>query len=162
MLNNFRSILRYNQAKSYALAVGHLADRLAGYGPFVVPWPTGENRLSLEQRMELQQDLITLGHLEGEVDGIIGSGTLEGIRSYQRAKGLPVDGYPTLTILKRLRAEAPPPAPPPPAAPAPVKAETQVVPAAPAAAPATGQRGDPGGAGHNRRAQEGASAELML
>jgi peptidoglycan lytic transglycosylase B len=135
VLNNFRSILRYNQAKSYALAVGHLADRLAGYGPFVVPWPTGENRLSLEQRMELQQDLITLGHLEGEVDGIIGSGTLEGIRSYQRAKGLPVDGYPTLTILKRLRAEAPPPAPPPPAAPAPMKAETQVVPAAPAAAP---------------------------
>src|SRR5665648_462598 len=39
VLNNFRSILRYNQATSYALAVGHLADRLAGYGPFVVPWP---------------------------------------------------------------------------------------------------------------------------
>ncbi len=52
-----------------------------------MPWPTGEDRLSLEQRMELQQDLISLGHLEGEVDGIIGSGTLEGVRSYQRAKG---------------------------------------------------------------------------
>jgi membrane-bound lytic murein transglycosylase B len=88
--------------------------------------------------MELQQDLISLGHLEGEVDGIIGSGTLEGIRSYQRAKGLAVDGYPTLTILKKLRAEAPPPPPPPPAAPAPVKAENQVVPAAPPAVPASG------------------------
>ncbi len=113
-LNNFRSLLRYNNAKSYALAVGHLADRLAGYGPFVQPWPTGERRLSMEQRMELQRDLIALGHLEGEVDGIIGSGTLEGIRSYQRAKGLPVDGYPTLTILKMVRAEAPPPPPPAP------------------------------------------------
>ncbi len=138
LLNNFRSILRYNNAKSYALAVGHLADRLAGYPPFATPWPTGEDRLSLEQRMELQQDLISLGHLEGEVDGIIGSGTLEGIRSYQRAKGLAVDGYPTLTILKKLRAEAPPPPPPPPAAPAPVKAENQVVPAAPPAVPASG------------------------
>ncbi len=131
VLNNFRSILRYNQAKSYALAVGHLADRLAGYGPFVKPWPTGENRLSLEQRMELQQDLIALGHLEGEVDGIIGSGTLEGVRSYQRAKGLAVDGYPTLTILNKLRAEAPPP---PPAVPQPAKAQNQ---AAPVATPAT-------------------------
>lgn len=111
-LNNFRSILRYNQAKSYALAVGHLADRLAGYGPFVQPWPTGERRLSMEQRMELQKYLIAHGHLQGEVDGIIGSGTLDGIRAYQRTKGLPVDGYPTLTILKMLRADAPPPAPP--------------------------------------------------
>ncbi len=57
--------------------------------------------------MELQRHLIALGHLEGEVDGIIGSGTLGGVRSYQRAKGMPVDGYPTQTILKKLRAEAP-------------------------------------------------------
>ena len=134
VLNNFRSILRYNQANSYALAVGHLADRLAGYGPFVQPWPTGEDRLSLEQRMELQQRLVAAGHLEGDVDGIVGSGTLEGIRSYQRAKALPVDGYPTLTILTRLRSEAPPP-PPVPVAPAqpPVAAE-QAVPPQPAPA----------------------------
>lgn len=115
VLNNFRSILRYNNADSYALAVGHLADRLAGYGPFIQSWPTSENRLSMDQRMELQRHLIALGHLEGEVDGIIGSGTLEGVRSYQRAKGMAVDGYPTQTILKKLRAEAP--ALPPAAAP---------------------------------------------
>jgi membrane-bound lytic murein transglycosylase B len=135
VLNNFQSILRYNNAKSYALAVGHLADRLAGYPPFATPWPTGETRLSLEQRMELQELLIAHRHLEGEVDGIIGSGTLDGIRSYQRANGLPVDGYPTLTILKKLRAEAPPP--PPPAAPAPaappLNAADQPAPAAGAA-----------------------------
>ena len=29
LLNNFRAILHYNTANSYALAVGHLADRLA-------------------------------------------------------------------------------------------------------------------------------------
>ncbi|MEM7191660.1 MAG: lytic murein transglycosylase [Pseudomonadota bacterium] len=107
VLNNFRSLLRYNNADSYALAVGHLADRLAGYGPFIQSWPTSEHRLSMEQRMELQRHLIALGHLEGEVDGIIGSGTLGGVRSYQRAKGMKVDGYPTQTILKKLQAEAP-------------------------------------------------------
>lgn len=111
VVNNFRSLLRYNNADSYALAVGHLADRLAGYEPFVQAWPTSERRLSMEQRMELQRHLIALGHLEGDVDGIIGSGTLEGVRSYQRAKGMQVDGYPTQTILTKLQAEAPPPAP---------------------------------------------------
>ena len=135
VLNNFNSILRYNQAESYALAVGHLADRLAGYGPFVQAWPVGEKRLSLEQRMELQQLLIAQGHLEGEVDGIVGSGTLEGIRSYQRAKKLPVDGYPTLTVLKLLRSETPPPPPAPVPVQQPAAAAAPTVPA-PAQQPA--------------------------
>jgi peptidoglycan lytic transglycosylase B len=126
VLNNFRSILRYNVAKSYALAVGHLSDRLKGYPPFTHSWPTDENHLSLEQRTELQERLIAQGHLKGEADGVIGPATLDGVRSYQRAKGLPVDGYPTLTILKRLRSEAPPV----PAAPqAPVNASDQGAPA---------------------------------
>jgi membrane-bound lytic murein transglycosylase B len=127
VLNNFRSILRYNVAKSYALAVGHLADRLAGYGPFIQPWPTGERRLSLEQRKELQERLIATGYLEGEVDGIVGSGTLEGIKSYQRAKGLPADGYPTLTLLKILRSE-PPPVQPQPTSAIPLQESTEGLP----------------------------------
>jgi membrane-bound lytic murein transglycosylase B len=108
VLNNFRSILRYNVAKSYALAVGHLSDRLKGYGPFVHPWPTDETHLSLEQRMELQQYLIALGLLEGEPDGVVGRGTLEAIKTYQRSKKLGVDGFPSLTLLNMLRSEAPP------------------------------------------------------
>ena len=105
VLNNFRSLLRYNQANSYALSVGHLADRLAGYGPFVQPWPTDERHLALDQRRELQQRLTSKGLLEGEPDGIIGPATLEAVRLYQREKGLPVDGFPSLTILELLRKE---------------------------------------------------------
>ncbi len=104
VLNNFRAILHYNTATSYALAVGHLADRLRGGGPFVHPWPTDETHLNLEQRTELQQLLIAKGLLSGEADGVIGPATLEAVKSYQRSKGLPVDGFPTQTILKDLQA----------------------------------------------------------
>jgi membrane-bound lytic murein transglycosylase B len=164
VLNNFRSILRYNVAKSYALAVGHLADRLKGYGPFVQQWPTDETHLSLAQRTELQQLLIAQGLMEGEPDGVIGPATLEAVRTYQRAKTLPVDGFPSLTILKKLRAEAPRPAPPAegqtgsietqapagaaapaPSAPPPAKAaEGQPAGAAPAAESGGGQPADAG------------------
>lgn len=104
VLNNFRSILHYNTATSYALGVGHLADRLAGGGPFVHPWPTDETHLSLDQRTELQQLLIAKGLLVGDADGVIGPATLEAVKTYQRSKGLPVDGFPSLTILKDLQA----------------------------------------------------------
>jgi membrane-bound lytic murein transglycosylase B len=105
VLANFRAILHYNTAKSYALAVGHLADRLRGGSPLVHPWPTDENHLALDQRIELQQLLLARGLLTGDPDGVIGPATLEAVKAYQRTKGLPVDGFPSLTILKLLRSE---------------------------------------------------------
>jgi membrane-bound lytic murein transglycosylase B len=108
VLNNFRAILHYNVAKSYALAVGHLSDRLRGGGPFVHPWPTDEIHLSLEQRTEFQRLLIAHGLMTGEPDGVIGPATLEAVKTYQRSKGLWVDGFPSLTLLKALQSEPPP------------------------------------------------------
>ena len=105
VLNNFRSILRYNNATSYALGVGHLSDRLKGYGPFVHPWPTDENHLSLDQRVELQKLLVAKGLLVGDTDGIIGPATLEAVKTFQRGKGMPIDGFPSRTILEMLRKE---------------------------------------------------------
>src|SRR5262249_46844034 len=34
MLANFRAIMKYNPAEAYAMAIGHLADRLRGGEPF--------------------------------------------------------------------------------------------------------------------------------
>jgi membrane-bound lytic murein transglycosylase B len=105
VLNNFRSILRYNNATSYALGVGHLSDRLKGYGPFVKSWPTDENHLSFDQRVELQKLLMAKGLLVGDADGVIGPATLEAVKTFQRGKGMPVDGFPSRTILEMLRKE---------------------------------------------------------
>jgi membrane-bound lytic murein transglycosylase B len=105
VLNNFRSILRYNNATSYALGVGHLSDRIKGYGPFVKPWPTDENHLSLDQRVELQKLLMAKGLLVGDADGVIGPATLEAVKTFQRGKGMAVDGFPSRTILEMLRKE---------------------------------------------------------
>jgi membrane-bound lytic murein transglycosylase B len=105
VLNNFRSILHYNVSNSYALGVGHLADRLKGYGPFAHTWPTDENHLALDQRIELQTLLVAKGLLVGDTDGIIGPATLEAVKTFQRSKGLPVDGFPSRTILELLRKE---------------------------------------------------------
>jgi membrane-bound lytic murein transglycosylase B len=71
----------------------------------VHPWPTDENHLALDQRIELQQLLLARGLLTGDADGVIGPATLEAVKAYQRTKGMPVDGFPSLTILKLLRRE---------------------------------------------------------
>lgn len=105
VLHNFRVLLHYNQAPAYALSVGHLADLMMGYGPFSKPWPTDEDRLSFNQRRELQRRLVSEGLLDGDVDGVIGPATLKAVKAYQRKKGLAVDGFPSLTLLKMLRSE---------------------------------------------------------
>jgi membrane-bound lytic murein transglycosylase B len=46
MTRNFQVILRYNPADAYALAIGHLADRIRGGGPFEKDWPRNEQVLS--------------------------------------------------------------------------------------------------------------------
>ena len=49
VFKNFFVIKRYNNANSYAMAVGHLADRISGGGPFVREWPRGPGALKLAQ-----------------------------------------------------------------------------------------------------------------
>ena len=90
------------------LAVGHLADRLKGYGRFVHPWPTDEKHLSLDQRTELQQLLIAKGFMVGEPDGVIGPATLEAVKTFQRSKGHAGGRIPEPHYAEALASEAPP------------------------------------------------------
>lgn len=100
---NFRTIMDYNNATSYALAVAHLADRLRGGEPIAASWPRDDQPLSRDDRMELQRLLAARGYDPGGVDGVIGRNTRAAIRSFQREIGRPADGYPTVELLERLR-----------------------------------------------------------
>lgn len=100
---NFRVIKRYNNADSYAIGVGHLADRLRGSGAFVGTWPRDDRPLSRGEREELQRLLRRAGHYSGVIDGRVGSGTLSAVRNWQAANGLPPDGYISLALLQRMR-----------------------------------------------------------
>lgn len=100
---NFRAILRYNNATSYALAVGLLAQQLAG-GPGVqTPWPRDLQALSRTQLQALQTALSARGFDTGPADGVMGPATRRAIRAYQRSVGLVPDGYPTLELLTKLQ-----------------------------------------------------------
>jgi membrane-bound lytic murein transglycosylase B len=100
---NFMAIRRYNNAFSYALAVGHLADRVAGRPPFVATWPRSEAVLSAEETREVQERLTALGYDTKGADGLVGPRTVIAIRDFQRARGLVLDGFPTRVLLEALR-----------------------------------------------------------
>lgn len=103
---NFRAILRYNNSVAYALAVGHLADRIAGAPPLAASWPTGERALDRAERQELQQLLVAHGLEPGGVDGLLGTQTKAAIRAFQIRHGLAADGHPDVQLLERLRGGA--------------------------------------------------------
>ena len=100
---NFRTLLRYNNSTSYALAVGLLAQRIAG-GPGVqAPWPRELQPLTRSQLLEMQAALNERGFASGTPDGVLGPATRGALRGFQRSVGLPADGYPTLELLQRLQ-----------------------------------------------------------
>jgi membrane-bound lytic murein transglycosylase B len=103
MLQNFRVIMKYNPAEAYALAIGHLADRLRGGGPFVQAWPRDERALSMSERFEMQQLLARRGYDIGEPDGLLGPRTRIAIRNFQAATGQIPDGFASSVVLDRLR-----------------------------------------------------------
>jgi membrane-bound lytic murein transglycosylase B len=103
MLQNFRVIMKYNPAEAYALAIGHLADRLRGGGPFVQAWPRDERVLTLDERYEMQQLLARRGFDIGAPDGLLGPRTRIAIRNFQASAGLIPDGFASSDVLDRLR-----------------------------------------------------------
>jgi lytic murein transglycosylase len=106
MLHNFRVIMKYNPAEAYALAIGHLADRLRGGPAFVQAWPRHERVLSLTERRELQQWLANRGFDIGEVTGRLGPKTRAAIRDFQSTAGLTPDGFASAAVLDHLRRQA--------------------------------------------------------
>lgn len=103
MTKNFFVIKRYNAADSYALAVGLLADEIAGYGGMRQTWPRPNGTLDIKEKFELQTRLQALGYYEGEIDGNFGSGSKAAITALQSRLGMEVDGEPSRRLLEALR-----------------------------------------------------------
>jgi lytic murein transglycosylase len=103
VIDNFRAIMKYNPSESYALAVGHLADRIRGGDPLMQPWPRDELPLSRSERFEMQERLAKLGLYRGEADGQLGARTRAAVRDFQARAGLVADGFANSKVLERLR-----------------------------------------------------------
>jgi membrane-bound lytic murein transglycosylase B len=106
VFGNFKVVLKYNNAASYALAVCLLADRIRGAGPVVAPWPRDEQPLSRDERVAFQTYLGQLGYDIGAVDGILGRKARAALRDWQKAHALPADGFPTEELLTRIAVDA--------------------------------------------------------
>lgn len=104
-LPNHFAIRKYNNSTAYALAVGLLADRVAGRTGPVRPWPA-ETPLSVADRTSAQDSLRKLGFDPGATDGVIGAQSRAMLRAWQKARGRPADGYLSIDVVRALIAEA--------------------------------------------------------
>lgn len=100
---NFRALLDYNNAISYALAVGLFAERLRGGGRIARAWPTGDRQLGRGEKEELQRLLAERGFDPGKIDGQLGPNSRAAIRAFQKKAGLPADGYAEYGLLEAIR-----------------------------------------------------------
>ena len=100
--DNFEVIMLWNRSTSYALSVGHLADRIAGAGGLQQTIPDNQPRLRRTEVVQMQELLLAKGFDSGEVDGVLGPATRSALREFQLSEGLVGDGFPdreTLTLL---------------------------------------------------------------
>lgn len=103
VFKNFFVIKRYNNANSYAMAVGHLSDRILGGKSFFKEWPRGPGALKFNEKVELQNLLNKLGYEVGEADGIIGPNSIAAIRKFQISAGLIPDGMSNKDLLLKMQ-----------------------------------------------------------
>jgi lytic murein transglycosylase len=101
---NFTAIKAYNNSEIYALAVGHLADRIRGGPRIKTPWPADDVQLSREQRIALQARLREKGYTVKDVYGRIDFDIRDAVRIEQKKLGMKPDGNPTAAFLQRIGA----------------------------------------------------------
>ncbi|MCP5088341.1 MAG: lytic murein transglycosylase [Rhodobacteraceae bacterium] len=100
---NFFVIKRYNNANSYAMAVGHLGDKIKGGGEFKREWPRGPGALKLDAKIKVQELLLKAGYDIGDPDGIIGPKTIDAISAFQIKHGISPNGKADKSLLALLK-----------------------------------------------------------
>ena len=102
---NFNVLKTYNTSDVYALAIGHLADRLRGGAPIAGRWPEDDLQLSREARQRMQKRIAELGYKVSNFEGLIDFELRDAIRDIQTKAGQVPDGYPGPVFLQTLYAE---------------------------------------------------------
>lgn len=97
--DNFNVIMRWNRSEFYAIAVGQLADQIAGGGKLLQPPPVDAPRLHRDQVIALQQQLNNKGFNLGTPDGILGPATRRAIGEFQHQQSMIADGFPGREVL---------------------------------------------------------------
>jgi len=100
--DNFAVLKEYNNSDAYAVAVGHLADRLNGGAPVKTPWPADDRQLSRDARIALQKKLAALGYKVTDFEGHFDFDLRDNVRVEQKKLGMVPDGNPTMLLLERL------------------------------------------------------------
>ena len=103
MLHNFRVIMKYNPAEAYALAIGHLADRLRGGDAVRAALAAARAGAVARGAARDAGAAGRKGFDIGEPNGRLGAKTRAAVRDYQASVGLVPDGFASATILARLR-----------------------------------------------------------
>lgn len=90
---NFAVIRVYNNSYNYALAVGILAQGIAGEGGIRQPWPMNATPLRRNEVVRVQEVLNAKGFNAGKADGIIGQQTMKAFRTWQKKNQRFADGF---------------------------------------------------------------------
>ena len=98
----FDVLKAYTNSDAYAIAVGHLADRMNGGGPIKAAWPGDDRPLPREARVALQKRLAALGYKVNEFEGHVDFDLRDNIRTEQKKLGMVPDGNPTLVFLEKI------------------------------------------------------------
>ncbi|MBV9955960.1 MAG: lytic murein transglycosylase [Pseudolabrys sp.] len=103
---NYDVLKEYNNSDAYAIAIGHLADRMAGGPPIKAPWPTDDRPLSRDSRIALQKKLHSLGYkvntFQGNFQGHVDFDLRDNIRDEQIKLGMVPDGNSTPEFMDRI------------------------------------------------------------
>ncbi len=91
--DNFMVLKSYNNSDAYALALGHLADRIADrHAPLRGDWNL-ERPLNKQERIAVQVNLQKKGYSVPRTDGRVGLEMRAVIRRYQASNGMTPDGH---------------------------------------------------------------------
>jgi lytic murein transglycosylase len=103
---NFDVLKEYNNSDAYAIAVGHLADRMHGGPPIQAKWPADDHPLSRAARVALQKKLAALGYKVNDFEGHVDFDLRDNIRAEQKKHQMQPDGNPTDRLLEVLGVNA--------------------------------------------------------